>query len=371
MIMPTSFIYCSKIRFSHWFNPYLNLIRIIALISVFIYHLPPLYFKNGIIGVDVFILLAGYLNVISLSSIFSKPTFSEKIFIIKTFLVKRFARLKPALLVWGVFFSFVVLLTTSNPVPSISTWLTSFIGLSFLYLSKSSQNYFSVDVLTNNALHTWSLGVEEILYLILILVLLLVSIFHNRLQLCLIIVITIAFAVPSLTLISFQGSAYYNPIYRIWEILLGSTLFFFLKIDRFKHFADNCFSNTSLIAFLLCFLFILMNVDFGFHLNTVKVFSLFIASLVICIAYYLPDYSLNTSSSSQNNIIFKFDVLFSSLGIISYSFYLLHWPIITSLRFFYNNPLFVDPVSALMTLLMSYYSYFLVESRFKSPQSNH
>ncbi|GJM09430.1 MAG: acyltransferase [Lysobacteraceae bacterium] len=138
----------------------IDLLRAIAVLAVILFHFDVPGFDGGFIGVDVFFVISGYLISGQIASRIRAGNFSYVVFF-----ARRARRLVPALtatllLVW-VFSLFVLTPDTLNHT-------LQEIGFAAAYLSNFSywleSGYFDTAAITKPLLHTWSLSVEEQFY---------------------------------------------------------------------------------------------------------------------------------------------------------------------------------------------------------------
>ena len=146
-----------------WY-PHVDGLRAIAVLAVIAYHLEPAWVPGGFTGVDVFFVISGYVVSASLAGAGGKslPSFALD------FYVRRLRRIAPALvaclLATGVASALFVPHSWLSQT-SERTGLMAFIGLSNFVLAASEGDYFSPRTEFNPYAHTWSLGVEEQFYL--------------------------------------------------------------------------------------------------------------------------------------------------------------------------------------------------------------
>ncbi len=343
------------------YRPEIDCLRAIAVIAVIIYHAKiyifgDLLFAGGFLGVDIFFVISGYL----ISSLIFQELEKEKNFSFKNFYERRARRILPALI-------FVILICL--PFSWIYILPTSFIDFakSILFsLGFSSNFYFYFTGLEYGAesgllkplLHTWSLAIEEQFYLIFPLIFFLIfKFFYNFKK-------KIIFA---MILVSFIFAMYFSNINpslnfylifsRIWEILIGTIIYFFEKFrdKQPSHFKSNLFVTLGLIAIL--FSFINMDSSHG-HPNLNSAIPIFSVGLII---YY----------SQKDAIVVKFlsNKVFTSIGLISYSLYLWHYPIFAFSRIGYlTKNVYHEILVALTILVLSILTYFFIEKPFRSNQ---
>ncbi|CAL2047045.1 unnamed protein product [Caenorhabditis brenneri] len=140
-------------------------IRGVAIISVLAFHFLPQIFPNGYIGVDQFFVLSGYLMCMLLRK--SSPTTSIFKFILN-FYIRRLKRILP--LYFLMILLAIIAILTIFPLTAIDTNIES--GKKALVfmsnrMETESENYFeklslAIDIFT----HTWSLSVEVQFYLL-------------------------------------------------------------------------------------------------------------------------------------------------------------------------------------------------------------
>jgi len=143
---------------------FLDGLRAIAVLSVVFYHLRQTIVPNGFLGVDIFFVISGF--VVSYS-VAQRRTSGFLAFIFD-FYARRFLRIVPALMVCLIITGYVSFLLIPEAWLSSSidtTGLYAFFGASNIFLAKGT-DYFSPVTEFNPFTHTWSLGVEEQFYVL-------------------------------------------------------------------------------------------------------------------------------------------------------------------------------------------------------------
>jgi len=218
-------------------------LRAIAVISVILYHAGfKMYFSGGYVGVDIFFVISGYL----ITSIIYKEC-QEKTFSLINFYERRCRRILPALfLILFLSSIFAYYLMLPEQLKEFGESLISVLCLSSnIYFWWKDDGYFSRLTELNPLVHTWSLAVEEQFYFIFPL---LCYLFMKKKPYF--IITLICFGVISLflsqwgenlQLMSFNQfqmfyqpsyASFYLPIGRIWELLLGVFVAFYLQTDN-------------------------------------------------------------------------------------------------------------------------------------------
>jgi peptidoglycan/LPS O-acetylase OafA/YrhL len=200
------------------YRPDIDGLRGIAVLLVVLYHLELFSVSGGFIGVDVFFVISGFL----ITSIVIGEI-NHKEFSILYFYERRVRRIFPALfsvLLVCTVIGFALLIPPDFEKYGRSLIATVFFVPNIFFASQKS--YFSPDNDRHPLLHTWSLGVEEQFYLALPLLLLLLLKFSSRLRLILIGLAFIASLCWCFALVKVQPvSAFYLAPSRAWELLLG------------------------------------------------------------------------------------------------------------------------------------------------------
>lgn len=165
------------------FRSDIQALRGIAVIAVVLYHANEKLFSLGYLGVDTFFVVSGFvITPLILQITQEQESFSTRIQLLKQFWVRRFYRLAPALAATLVCSAILIYL-----FGSISDHQKfSRQGIATLLLSgnfgayRYTGNYFNPS--SNPLIHTWSLSVEEQIYLFLPIGL--IFLLHNRKKNC-------------------------------------------------------------------------------------------------------------------------------------------------------------------------------------------
>lgn len=286
-------------------------LRAVAVLSVIFGHLDMNYLRGGFVGVDVFFVISGYL--ISSIILFEIEQFR---FSIVNFYERRIRRIFPALfsvLLIVSIISFVYLLP--KELVNYCNALLATVGFAsnFYYLSNS--NYFDLPT-TSPLLHTWSLAVEEQFYLLFPLFLLIIRRFVRRQFQAAIVVIAIASFLLSVLLVRYdQNNAFYMLYTRAWELLIGTML----SQGMFPMISSRWLRN---IAALVGIGMIAYSVIF----YTLRTPFPGLNALVPCLGAALIIGAGSSGSSLVGMALSWRPVVF--IGLISYSLYLWHWPVL-------------------------------------------
>ena len=329
-------------------------LRAIAVLSVIIYHakLTSKGFSllpGGFLGVDIFFVLSGFL--ITGILIDKSPTLLQ-------FYKSRIDRIYPALLLMLVFscilaYTYLIPSDLLNFREQLKGAVAFFSNYIFMY----EDSYIADSSQYKVLLHTWSLGVEWQYYLVFPFIIYgIKKFFSSKFEQILIILFAISFFY-CLYLMSINNTyAFYSTPSRVWELFAGGIVFLISKHLKDSRF-DNLLSAIGLVIIAYCLMFFK---DTDAHPGFVSLLVVFGTTLFILF-------------TKENSFIYKIATLKISIffGVISYSLYLYHQPILVFYRFAYGeigNKIFI----ALFTLmvLVSYLSYRFFENPIRKSKNN-
>lgn len=323
------------------YRPDIDGLRAISILLVLGYHAHPWLLTGGFVGVDVFFVISGFLITQLLLAQEESGRFS-----IATFYARRVRRIFPALiavLAATYAIGWLVLL------PDQFQLLGQNVAAGVLFASNLFQlgqtGYFAPDAAENPLLHLWSLGVEEQFYIFWPLTLLLLVRSPHRRRWLLAIMIA-SFAVGLLTAVNHADWAFYSPVTRAWELLIGCLLAE-AKLVRDK--SSNLLSAVGLAAIVGSAVFLDRSLSFPGAYAALPVIG---AALVIA----SPNSVLNRVTLSNKLMVW--------LGLISYPLYLWHWPLLSYLDILRNGvPNFLEIwASILISVILSALTYRFIET---------
>jgi len=351
------------------YYPHIDGLRAIAVIAVVFFHLNVLLFSGGFVGVDVFFVISGFLITRLLCSELEESGTIN----LRRFYQGRIRRLFPALLV-TLLVTLVVAVLMFSPSRLMSfggSLPYAILGLSnhFFWLET---DYFDIASQLKPALHTWSLSVEEQFYLIWPSVLLLLYKLGLRTFIPLVLIIFIG---GSLYLnysfsdgtVDFISS--YLPIFEYPVENPKSTLFFLLPFRLFE------FSIGALLVYLVKKSapgYINLNVVLWLGLSMIGTAVLEFDDSLLFPSYYALLPCLGTAlviyaggQASSHWVLTNKGIV--SIGKVSYSLYLIHWPLIVFWRYQAGTLDATDQfLIVFLSLLGAYLSYRYVETPFRS-----
>lgn len=202
------------------YRPDIDGLRAVAVLAVVFFHAFPEVLKGGFVGVDIFFVISGYLISSILFSSLKRGTFS-----FREFYARRILRIFPALIVvlaacW--LFGWLALLP--DEFRQLGKHMMGGAGFVSNLLFWQEAGYFDNSAETKPLLHLWSLGVEEQFYIVWPCFLLLAwQRCINALKMA-VGIIAVSFAINVYTVHTDAVQAFYSPITRFWELLMGATL---------------------------------------------------------------------------------------------------------------------------------------------------
>jgi peptidoglycan/LPS O-acetylase OafA/YrhL len=290
-------------------------LRALAVLPVLLYHAGVPGFPGGFVGVDIFFVISGYLICGMIDGDLRARSFS-----LADFYKRRILRILPALFVMFLVTS-VLAYCYSLPVEleDYAKSLASAIGsVSNMYFAGSA-GYFDAPAETKPLLHTWSLGVEEQFYLVApLLMWVLYRFVPNRAKAVLAACAILSFAAA--VAMSFRNATfvfYWTPL-RAWELALGALLSIGLfPLPRNAMRRDLLgWSGVVLIAAVVLF--------------GSPSMPLLLMTSPAAIGAALVIASSHTEASVVGRLLSRRSMVF--IGLISYSLYLWHWPLIVFQR---------------------------------------
>jgi peptidoglycan/LPS O-acetylase OafA/YrhL len=144
----------------------IQVLRGLAVIAVVLFHVNQNHFSLGYLGVDVFFVISGFVVTPLILRIFNnKPNQNLSNYSLKDFYIGRFYRLAPALVSTILISGFVIILLDpfANQQSFARQAVSALLLVGNFAAYKYSGDYFSP--ISNPLVHTWSLSVEEQIYI--------------------------------------------------------------------------------------------------------------------------------------------------------------------------------------------------------------
>lgn len=340
------------------YRPEIDGLRALAVLPVIFFHAGFSFFSGGYVGVDVFFVISGYLITTIILTEKEAGRFS-----FLNFYERRARRILPALtfvILVSVFFAYYIMKPTDLIEFSQSLIAVSLFSSNILFWLKTG--YFMTMAELKPLLHTWSLAIEEQYYILFPLFIIFTQRFKKRTVLALLSAIGLAsLALAQWRAVDHPGSTFYLLPTRLWEILIGSFVAYFLFYSswlRSKYLAlPTWFYQTlSLVGLMLIVGSIGFFDDKTPFPSVYTLFPTFGTALVILFAY---DQTYVKKILSTN--------VFVGIGLISYSAYLWHQPIFAFARLMsYKTPSNLQMFFlGIFSLLLAYMTWKYIESPFR------
>jgi len=331
------------------YRPEINGLRAIAVIPILLFHANII--QSGYLGVDVFFVISGYLITGVLINGIETKTFS-----FADFYEHRARRILPTLFL-------VCFATIPFAILFMKNWQLLFFGQSivatvFFVSNMYFQNqlsYFSPDDTLFPLLHTWSLGVEEQFYILFPIFIFLICKYAKKYLLTIICVIGIGSLIFA-SWMSVQDSAsnFYLLPSRIWELMLGALIYYPLNSSPLQH-------NKTLNAIMPSSgMLLIAGSMIGFQISTPHPsFYTLIPTIGAAIIIWFGGKGDICSRLLSSKLLV-------GIGVISYSIYLWHQPILVFLRFHNAGQLsdFAQFFYIPITLVVAYLSWLYIEKPF-------
>lgn len=323
-------------------------LRALAVSSVVLYHFWPNVFHWGYLGVDVFFVISGFLITLFIYAELSIGKFN-----LINFYKRRIVRILPItlffLFVTSIFASFILIGPDNDRF--VHSLIASLTFTSNIYFWRDGGYFGHADSL-KPLLHIWSLSVEEQFYLFFpgcfLVILKFTKSFRSHLL-----------ALGILSLVSFllylymlrlggENPAFFLIPFRAWEFLLGAfTSLIYFKFKR-QHSYLSLFISVILVALGLTLL------------------ADFIAPGLIVVLGTALFLSMKYRPNALLDLYFESRVV-RYLGLISFSIYLWHWPLVVFLGYIsIDKPNNFWLISAfVLTYAISMLSYKLIEQPFR------
>lgn len=338
-------------------RPDIDGLRAVAIIPVVLYHLKSPFFSGGFVGVDIFFVISGYL----ITSLIHEEIVQQR-FSIANFYERRIRRIFPALFAMiGVctLITAAIMLPDDFEIFGKSIIAATFFVANIFFWNKTA--YFDPSAEASPLLHTWSLSVEEQFYLIFPLLLMLIYRHSQGRRKSILIPVTFLSLLLSIWgMRSFSTATFYLFPTRAWELLFGSLLALNLFPAIRSQRQRECCAACGLI--LICWAV--------FHFSPTTPFP-GANALFPCFGALLIISAGKDGSSMVGRLLGLRPVVF--VGLISYSLYLWHWPVLVFARqiFYQQRSVWHLPPILIISLFMAILSWKYIEQPFRTKQNFH
>jgi peptidoglycan/LPS O-acetylase OafA/YrhL len=335
------------------YRPEIDGLRAVAVMPVMLFHAGFAPFRGGFVGVDVFFVISGYLITTLIASDLSAGRFS-----IVDFYERRARRIIPALF-------FIAMLCVPAaialfPMSALRSFASALIA-TFLFGSNvwfwREVDYFNPETESNPLIHTWSLGVEEQFYFVFPLLMLACWRWGATRLLVLVgaLIAASLIAAEAALRVSPQAAFYLLP-FRAWELLLGSLAALVLLGGRA---ARGWLDDALACLGIACIAVPVVLYDESTPFPSVYALVPTIGAVLVVVFASPGTLAARLLASAP----------FRGIGLISYSAYLWHQPILA----FYRVQDWTVPSAAgfaacvALTLGLAFLTWRFVEQPFRRP----
>jgi peptidoglycan/LPS O-acetylase OafA/YrhL len=303
------------------YRPDIDGLRALAVVAVVLFHAEIPGFSGGFVGVDVFFVISGYLITQLLTGSMGKP---RRLWL-TDFYVRRARRILPALFATS-------LVVTVAAVAILLPWdlarlarylaATSALGTNIAaWMERIS--YFQSNSVHVPITHFWSIAIEEQFYLIYPITLVFIGRYFPRHQTRVLLALAVvSFAVCVWGSYHAAAANYYLAPSRAWELLLGGALAMGGERSVKSRFANELLAACSLIILACAVYWYGPKTPYpGWY------------AIAPCAASAILILTGRRESTLTGKLLSKRPLVFT--GLISYSLYLWHFPVL-ELSSYYN-----------------------------------
>ncbi|QTH63120.1 acyltransferase [Psychrosphaera ytuae] len=336
------------------YYPHIDALRAFAVLTVILFHINHEYLPGGFIGVDVFFVISGFLITSHIMQSVSAGQFS-----LKDFYARRIKRILPAafsvIIITVILAQYLFLPEDAIQVAKSGFW--SALSLPNVYFWKfQDTSYFAASSYTIPLLHYWSLGVEEQFYLIwpLVILVLLGRIPKVAFIALIIFTIVLSASIAEWLISTHHSFVYYMLPTRAGELLVGGLLAALMHFGWLQKRANS--------HFLLYFSIVLL-VGSSTLIDSNVTFPGFLY-LIPTVGAALFIYSGFENNSPLLRFFTSKPILW--VGKVSYSAYLVHWPVLAFYRYGYGSPsLFAELLLFVVILSLAWLNWKWIEEKFR------
>lgn len=333
------------------YRPDIDGLRAISVLLVLLFHAKVTAISGGFIGVDVFFVISGFL----ITAIIHKEV-SQNRFSFKQFYLRRIKRITPALIALLIFTTIpaYLLLFPDDFEIFARNLIHAFLTTSNFFLWQNTGGYFSPNTDLFPLLHTWSLAVEEQFYFIWPALFIAIAKLTKSKHLGKILILACV-GLLGLSIYLTQStphSAYFLLPARAFELMMGAALAInYANLPKLNKSINHVLSLIGL-GLILIPAFVISKASSFPGLNA---FWPCLGAILMIISGKDVEHP-----GIVNRIISHKTVVF--VGLISYSLYLWHWPIISFTQYLGLDLVGLTQLSVIvLSFIFAYLSWKFVE----------
>lgn len=327
-------------------------LRALAVFGVILFHAGSPYITGGFLGVDVFLVISGFL----ITRILIENAENDK-FSFLDFYSRRFRRIYPALLTMITLFSMISLfIMVPYDLKNFGQSVVASILSSNNILLYLTSGYWSTAAEFKPLYHTWTLAVEEQYYVVIpFLIYFIHKIKPKNTNPLLFYTLALIFIASFSFCYIYQDNREFTFLMlfsRAWELLAGAIAAIIYKKTNTN---SNSLSMLGLLLIVFSYFYVSKS---DFHPGLITIFPVMGTALIVLF------------NRNSNNFLFRLLSIkpFVFMGLISYSLYLWHQPVFASIRLVsQEQPQTLYFITAIpLIILISYLSWRFIEKPFRN-----
>lgn len=332
-------------------------LRAIAVLAVMLFHFNPALLPGGFVGVDVFLVISGYLIT---SILLDKKAQSDYRLssTLRYFYISRIKRIAPAYFAMLVLVSLLVaVLFLPQDLAIYKKGLNQAAWFNSNHYFAGFGDYFAPANHEQPLLHTWSLAVEIQFYLLAPFLILCMPARALKWLLAIFLIGLTAVAEYRLRVLGIQQATYYSLYARLPQFFAGVLVVLVMRSAPSWE-SKPWFGNLGMALVLAA---AAAQPLLGPFPGLSALLPVFGAALVL----QSPAQSVTGQLLSRTPMVW--------LGQLSYSLYLWHWPVLALLRYYTGTQVLDIPFSLLfitLTLLLATLSYYWVETPLRAQHTH-
>ena len=335
-------------QLTHNYRSDIDGLRAFAVVSVVIFHAFSWMIPGGYAGVDVLFVISGYLITTNILNGLNESTFT-----IQGFYQRRIRRIFPALVTMlALVYAFAWFVLLASEYRQLGKHVGS--GASFIsnIILWQESGYFDTSSAVKPLTHLWSLGIEEQFYIVW--PLLLWAIFKLRLHILTstVVLAVISFGFGLWSLNHDVVGAYYSPINRSWELLIGAILAAVMLKRTYGDKATKWQEAGSIVGLILI-VFTIFSLDGRSSFPGWNALAPTIGAALMI--------GCGPQTLTARRILSLRPVVW--IGLISFPLYLWHWPLLTFARVIASTTpsAGIRFGAVMLAVLLSWATYRLIE----------
>lgn len=296
------------------YQAHIDGLRGIAVIAVVLFHAYPNFITGGYVGVDLFFVISGYLITSIIVDDLKRHQFA-----LHHFYARRIRRIFPALImVLLASFAAGWLFLLADEFSLLGQHIAAGASFTSNLLLWREHSYFDVLSDLKPLLHLWSLGIEEQFYLIWPW-LLVFGAKEGRLRMVVAFFTAVSLVLNLILIWHFPSATFYLPLTRFWELGIGGMIAL--------HWSEmQCLDlhKKRTLGFVGLALVIISIISFQRAWTFPGFWALIPVTGIVLVLLY--------AKSTHWTYLILSSRLLVSIGLISFPFYLWHWPLLSFYR---------------------------------------